>query len=74
RYDAMMVDDLNDVRIIGSITITILLAIALVGMNWEARAQVVLLAILTCAIVNFFVGLFIPPSAEQYSRGFMGFH
>ncbi|CAL1534098.1 unnamed protein product [Lymnaea stagnalis] len=72
RYDCLMTDEMNDIRIIGSVTITILLAIAIIGMNWEARAQVVLLVILTLAILNFFVGLCIPPSPEQMSRGFLG--
>lgn len=40
---------------------------------WK-QAQVVLLAILTVAIMNYFVGLFIPPSVEQMSRGFLGFN
>ncbi|XP_059176302.1 solute carrier family 12 member 3-like isoform X2 [Physella acuta] len=72
KYDCVITDEMNDIRIIGSITITILLAIALVGMNWEARAQVILLVILTLAILNFFVGLCIPPSDEQMSKGFIG--
>ncbi|KAH9500961.1 hypothetical protein Btru_069330 [Bulinus truncatus] len=72
RYDCVMTDKLNDVRIIGSITIIILLAIAIVGMNWEARAQVILLVILTLAILNFFVGLCIPPTPTQMSQGFLG--
>ncbi|CAG5135115.1 unnamed protein product, partial [Candidula unifasciata] len=72
RYDLVMVDDLNDIRIIGSITITVLLAVALIGMDWESRAQLVLLIILTLAIVNFFVGLCIPPSSEQMSKGLLG--
>ncbi|KAK0042108.1 solute carrier family 12 member 2, partial [Biomphalaria pfeifferi] len=70
--DCVMTDETNDMRIIGSITITVLLGIAIVGMDWEARAQVVLLVILTLAILNFFVGLCIPPSAKQMSRGFLG--
>ncbi|GFS24832.1 solute carrier family 12 member 1-like [Elysia marginata] len=67
-----MIDEVNDIRIIGSITVAILLAIALVGMDWEARAQVILLGILTLAIINYFIGLFIPPSNKQMSQGFFG--
>ena len=38
-YDCLMVDHINDVRIIGLITVMILLAIALIGMEWEARVS-----------------------------------
>ena len=36
-HDALMTDEVNDIRIIGVITITLLLAIAIIGMEWEAR-------------------------------------
>lgn len=32
-----MVDETNDIRIIGILTVTLLLAIAIIGMEWEAR-------------------------------------
>ena len=32
-----MTDEENDVRIIGCITVALLLGIALVGLDWEAR-------------------------------------
>lgn len=35
-----MVDDTNDIRIIGSATMFLLLAIAIIGMEWEARVDV----------------------------------
>jgi solute carrier family 12 sodium/potassium/chloride transporter 2 len=38
-----MVDDINDVRIIGVITVVVLLLIAIVGMEWEARVTMSLL-------------------------------
>ncbi|GFO50436.1 solute carrier family 12 member 2, partial [Plakobranchus ocellatus] len=72
RYDCLMIDEINDIRIIGSITVTCLLAIALIGMDWEARAQVILLGILCLAIVNFFIGLCLPPTNKQKSQGFFG--
>ncbi len=34
-----MVDELNDVRIIGIITAVVLLGVALVGMEWETRVS-----------------------------------
>ena len=35
-----MVDEANDIRIIGVITVTFLLCVAIVGMEWEARVRV----------------------------------
>ena len=35
--NSLMIDEKNDVRIIGILTICVLLGIALVGMEWEAR-------------------------------------
>ncbi|KAJ3597146.1 hypothetical protein NHX12_003546 [Muraenolepis orangiensis] len=37
--DAVMVDAINDIRIIGVITVTGLLAISLAGMEWESKKQ-----------------------------------
>ena len=36
-----MTDETNDIRIIGVITITLLLAIAIIGMEWEARVRAI---------------------------------
>lgn len=35
--DAVMTDEVNDIRIIGTITIIILLGISVAGMEWEAK-------------------------------------
>ncbi|KAK7482628.1 hypothetical protein BaRGS_00026127 [Batillaria attramentaria] len=72
-HGAQMVDDTNDIRIIGTATIILLLAIAIIGMEWEARAQVVLLVILIIALISFLVGTFIPPTQEKFSRGYTGY-
>ncbi|XP_017777968.1 PREDICTED: solute carrier family 12 member 2 [Nicrophorus vespilloides] len=64
----------QDVRIIGSITIIILLVIVVVGMEWEAKAQMGLLVILLIAIVDFMVGSVIPPSDEAHAKGFVGYN
>lgn len=34
-----MVDELNDIRIIGCITVVLLLAISVAGMEWEAKVR-----------------------------------
>ncbi|XP_064608218.1 solute carrier family 12 member 2-like [Liolophura sinensis] len=72
--DALMVDEIHDIRIIGVITLVILLVIAVVGMEWEARAQLGLLAILIVAMVNFAIGSFIPPSEKKKAQGFVGYN
>uniref|UniRef100_A0A646QDL3 Solute carrier family 12 member 3 n=1 Tax=Hemiscolopendra marginata TaxID=943146 RepID=A0A646QDL3_9MYRI len=64
----------NDVRIIGSITLVVLLIITVVGMEWEARAQILLLIILLIAMADFIIGSFIPPSLEEQSKGFIGYN
>lgn len=65
----------QDVRIIGTITIVILLVIVIVGMEWEAKAQIVLLIILLAAIADFFFGsIFGPKSPLEYAKGFVGYN
>jgi len=38
-YDVLMVDKLNDIRIIGCLTVVLLLGISLAGMEWEAKVR-----------------------------------
>ncbi|KAM9481382.1 solute carrier family 12 member 1 [Clarias gariepinus] len=71
--DAMMVDETNDIRIIGCITVVLLLGISVAGMEWEAKAQIVLLVILLVAIVNVFVGTVIPATKDKKSKGFFSY-
>ncbi|XP_063232957.1 bumetanide-sensitive sodium-(potassium)-chloride cotransporter isoform X2 [Bacillus rossius redtenbacheri] len=64
----------NDMRIVGVITIFVLLAIVVVGMEWESKAQMVLLVILLAAIVDFIIGTCIGPlNDEDKARGFEGY-
>lgn len=35
--DALMTDELNDIRIVGTLTIILLLGISVAGMEWEAK-------------------------------------
>ncbi|TKS69602.1 Solute carrier family 12 member 1 [Collichthys lucidus] len=73
-HDAIMVDELNDIRIIGCITVVLLLAISVAGMEWEAKAQIILLIILLVAIANVFVGTFIPTTADKNSKGIFNYN
>uniref|UniRef100_I3JZF4 Solute carrier family 12 member 2 n=1 Tax=Oreochromis niloticus TaxID=8128 RepID=I3JZF4_ORENI len=70
--NAVMTDEINDIRIIGTITIIILLGISVAGMEWEAKAQIFLLVVLITAIFNYFIGSFIPVKSKE-AKGFMGY-
>lgn len=73
-FDVTIVDGgPQDVRIIGSITIVILLGIVVIGMEWEAKAQIGLLIILLIAIADFMLGSFWgPKDDEEKAKGFLG--
>uniref|UniRef100_A0A8C5CKI6 Solute carrier family 12 member 10, tandem duplicate 1 n=1 Tax=Gadus morhua TaxID=8049 RepID=A0A8C5CKI6_GADMO len=63
----------NDVRIIGVITVSFLLLISLAGMEWEAKAQILFFVILLISFANYFVGTLIPPDEEKRSKGIFGY-
>uniref|UniRef100_A0A8D2PZE9 Solute carrier family 12 member 2 n=1 Tax=Zosterops lateralis melanops TaxID=1220523 RepID=A0A8D2PZE9_ZOSLA len=67
----LMIDEMNDIRIIGAITVVILLGISIAGMEWEAK--IVLLVILILAIGNFVIGTFIPLDSKK-PKGFFGYN
>uniref|UniRef100_A0A9J8D6P7 Solute carrier family 12 member 2 n=1 Tax=Cyprinus carpio carpio TaxID=630221 RepID=A0A9J8D6P7_CYPCA len=46
--DALMTDEINDIRIVGTLTAVLLLGISVAGMEWEAK--IVLMVILVAAI------------------------
>uniref|UniRef100_A0A8C3L4Z3 Solute carrier family 12 member 2 n=1 Tax=Chrysolophus pictus TaxID=9089 RepID=A0A8C3L4Z3_CHRPC len=66
----LMIDEMNDIRIIGAITVVILLGISVAGMEWEAK--IVLLVILILAIGDFVIGTFIPLDSKK-AKGFFGY-
>lgn len=69
QHELVLIDFDNDVRIIGAITLVVLLGITQAGMAWESKAQGVLLVILLVAIGNYIVGVFIPKdfNSESFS-------
>ncbi|XP_016407740.1 solute carrier family 12 member 1-like [Sinocyclocheilus rhinocerous] len=71
--NALIVDPVNDIRIIGCITVVLLMGITVAGMEWEAKAQVALLVILLLAIANVFVGTVIPSTQDKRSKGFFNY-
>nr|XP_034182937.1 bumetanide-sensitive sodium-(potassium)-chloride cotransporter [Osmia lignaria]XP_034182938.1 bumetanide-sensitive sodium-(potassium)-chloride cotransporter [Osmia lignaria]XP_034182940.1 bumetanide-sensitive sodium-(potassium)-chloride cotransporter [Osmia lignaria] len=67
--------DNTDIRIIGCITIALLLLIVMIGLEWEAKAQIGLLVILLLAIVDFMIGTFIGPKDDlERAKGFIGYN
>ncbi|KAI1904067.1 hypothetical protein AGOR_G00001860 [Albula goreensis] len=72
-HNALMTDVENDIRIVGCITVVLLLGISVAGMEWEAKAQLVLLVILLIAIVNVIVGTFIPATESKKAQGFFNY-
>ncbi|XP_076640568.1 sodium chloride cotransporter 69 isoform X2 [Colletes latitarsis] len=67
--------DNTDIRIIGCVTIVLLLVIVMIGLEWEAKAQIGLLVILLVAIVDFMIGTFIGPKDDQErAKGFIGYN
>uniref|UniRef100_A0A671MIH2 Solute carrier family 12 member 3-like n=1 Tax=Sinocyclocheilus anshuiensis TaxID=1608454 RepID=A0A671MIH2_9TELE len=74
EYDSQIVDSINDVRIIGSITVTVLLLISLAGMEWESKTQILFFLVLMVSFVNYFVGTLIPATPQKQSIGVFGYH
>ncbi|XP_021955574.1 bumetanide-sensitive sodium-(potassium)-chloride cotransporter [Folsomia candida] len=63
----------NDNRIISCLTIIILQSIIVIGMEWEAKAQMGLLVILLVAMIDFVVGAFMgPKGTEEVAKGWVG--
>uniref|UniRef100_A0A672JXA0 Solute carrier family 12 member 2 n=1 Tax=Sinocyclocheilus grahami TaxID=75366 RepID=A0A672JXA0_SINGR len=71
--DALMTDEINDIRIVGTLTAVLLLGISVAGMEWEAKAQIVLMVILVAAICNYFIGSFISLKSKE-PQGFFGYN
>lgn len=65
---------MNDIRIVGTIALAIMIVICAIGMEWETKAQNFLLAIIVAAIFNFVIGsIFGPSTPTQAAEGFIGF-
>nr|XP_003416344.1 solute carrier family 12 member 3 isoform X2 [Loxodonta africana] len=73
EHDSPIVDPTNDIRIIGVVTVTVLLAISLAGMEWESKAQVLFFLIIMVSFANYLVGTLIPPSEDKASKGFFSY-
>ncbi|XP_058530361.1 solute carrier family 12 member 3 isoform X3 [Ochotona princeps] len=74
EYGSPIVDPINDIRIIGVVTVTVLLAISLAGMEWESKAQVLFFLVIMVSFANYLVGTLIPPTEDKASKGFFSYH
>ncbi|KAI5098152.1 solute carrier family 12 member 3 [Silurus meridionalis] len=68
-----MVDPLNDIRIIGVITVTCLLAISLAGMEWESKAQVLFFFVIMVSFANYIAGTIMPATPQKQAKGFFSY-
>ncbi|KAM9227898.1 solute carrier family 12 member 3 [Leptosomus discolor] len=73
EHNALIVDPTNDIRIIGVITVTVLLGISLAGMEWEAKAQILFFLVILVSFINYLVGTVIPATAEKQAKGFFSY-
>ncbi|NWY24849.1 S12A3 protein, partial [Pheucticus melanocephalus] len=73
EHDSLIVDPTNDIRIIGVITVTVLLGISLAGMEWEAKAQILFFLVILVSFINYLVGTVIPATAEKQAKGFFSY-
>ncbi|XP_016086280.1 solute carrier family 12 member 3 [Sinocyclocheilus grahami] len=71
--DVSMVDKLNDIRIIGVITVTCLLAISMAGMEWESKAQVLFFFVIMVSFASYIVGTIIPATPQKQAKGFFSY-
>ncbi|XP_053843596.1 solute carrier family 12 member 3 isoform X2 [Vidua macroura] len=73
EHNSLIVDPTNDIRIIGVITVTVLLGISLAGMEWEAKAQILFFLVILVSFINYLVGTVIPATAEKQAKGFFSY-
>ncbi|KAM9753418.1 LOW QUALITY PROTEIN: solute carrier family 12 member 3 [Menidia menidia] len=73
EHGAAMVDRTNDIRIIGIITVTCLLAISMAGMAWESKAQILFFVVIMVSFASYIVGTIMPASTEKQAKGFFGY-
>jgi len=63
---------LNDVRIIGSATLVLIMVLGILGMDWVTRVQKLLLLLLICSQLDFVLGSFLAKPVETRAKGFTG--
>ncbi|XP_053272632.1 solute carrier family 12 member 3 [Pleuronectes platessa] len=75
EFGAVMVDSVNDVRIVGVITVTGLLLISLAGVKWTSKTHILFfMFVYMVSFSNYFVGTLLPPGPEKQAKGIFGYH
>ncbi|XP_028261586.1 solute carrier family 12 member 10, tandem duplicate 1 isoform X2 [Parambassis ranga] len=72
-FGVILVDSINDVRIVGVITVTLLLFISMAGMEYESKTQYLFFLVLLISFSNYIVGTIIPPGPEKQALGIFGY-
>nr|XP_057942768.1 solute carrier family 12 member 3 isoform X2 [Doryrhamphus excisus] len=70
---SVMVNPINDIRIIGVITATCLLGISLAGMAWESKAQIIFFLVILVSFASYVVGTLLPASPHKQAKGFFSY-
>ncbi|XP_013170052.1 PREDICTED: bumetanide-sensitive sodium-(potassium)-chloride cotransporter-like isoform X1 [Papilio xuthus] len=66
-------NDVNDIRLVGTIALLMMCLICAVGMDWETKTQNFLITVIVVAIAAYVTGAFIgPTSGVQQAQGFVG--
>ncbi len=77
NHGVVMVDAVNDTRIIGIIVVILLVGITLIGLEWVVRAQLILLAILLISMADYLFGTIFGPLDMKAdvikAQGFTGY-
>uniref|UniRef100_A0A3Q3KIT6 Solute carrier family 12 member 3 n=1 Tax=Monopterus albus TaxID=43700 RepID=A0A3Q3KIT6_MONAL len=72
-FGSVIIDPVNTVRIVGVITVTVLLLISLAGMEWESKAQILFFVALLVSFAGYLVGTFIPQTTAKQAQGIFGY-
>ncbi|KAK2899953.1 solute carrier family 12 member 3-like [Channa argus] len=64
----------NIVRIVGVITMTLLLLISLAGMEWESKTQMLFFVALMISFIGYTVGTIIPKTLVKQAQGIFGYN
>ncbi|KAK2862946.1 hypothetical protein Q5P01_002479 [Channa striata] len=73
-FGTTMANPDNIVRIVGVITMTLLLLISLAGMEWESKTQMLFFVALMISFIGYTVGTIIPKSLVKQSQGIFGYN
>ncbi|XP_072153049.1 bumetanide-sensitive sodium-(potassium)-chloride cotransporter isoform X2 [Bemisia tabaci] len=74
-HDTKIIDGgVNDIRLVGVIAIFVMVLICAAGIEWESKAQNVLIVLIIVAMGDFLIGASWGPMSDlQIARGFTGF-